>query len=100
MLSRTHGDDEHLGVTLSGGQWQRVALARCLLRTDAELLVLDEPTAGLDAEGEHRVHATLRRHAAGRTDCWSRTGWRHCVPPTSSSRSRAGGSPSGAATTS
>jgi ATP-binding cassette, subfamily B, bacterial len=67
MLSRTHGNDEHPGVTLSGGQWQRVSLARCLMRTDAQLLILDEPTAGLDAEGEHHVHATLARHAAGRT---------------------------------
>jgi ATP-binding cassette, subfamily B, bacterial len=67
MLSRTHAEEEHAGVTLSGGQWQRVALARCLMRTHAELMVLDEPTAGLDAEGEHRVHATLHRHAEGRT---------------------------------
>jgi ATP-binding cassette subfamily B protein len=68
VLSRTHtDDDERAGVTLSGGQWQRVALARCLMRTDAELIVLDEPTSGLDAEGEHRVHTTLRRHAEGRT---------------------------------
>jgi ATP-binding cassette subfamily B protein len=67
LLSRTHADDERPGVTLSGGQWQRIALARCLMRTDAELMVLDEPTSGLDAEGEHRVHATLRRHAEGRT---------------------------------
>ncbi|MFC4010046.1 ABC transporter ATP-binding protein [Nonomuraea purpurea] len=68
VLSRTHTDDgDRAGVTLSGGQWQRVALARCLMRTDAELIVLDEPTSGLDAEGEHRVHSTLRRHAQGRT---------------------------------
>ncbi|GAA2690695.1 MULTISPECIES: ABC transporter ATP-binding protein [Actinosynnema] len=67
MLSRTHADGERTGVALSGGQWQRVALARCLMRADAELLVLDEPTSGLDAVGEHRVHETLRRHAAGRT---------------------------------
>lgn len=44
-----------------------MALARCLMRTDAELIVLDEPAPGLDAEGEHRVHTTLRRHAEGRT---------------------------------
>lgn len=67
VLSRTHADEERTGVTLSGGQWQRVALARCLMRTDAELMILDEPTSGLDAEGEHRVHDTLRRHAGGRT---------------------------------
>ncbi|NUT50333.1 MAG: ABC transporter ATP-binding protein, partial [Saccharothrix sp.] len=67
VLSRTHADEDRTGVTLSGGQWQRVALARCLMRTDAELMILDEPTSGLDAEGEHRVHDTLRRHARGRT---------------------------------
>ncbi|HEX8865003.1 MAG TPA: ATP-binding cassette domain-containing protein, partial [Lentzea sp.] len=67
VLSRTHADEERTGVTLSGGQWQRVALARCLMRTDASLMILDEPTSGLDAEGEHRVHDTLRRHAEGRT---------------------------------
>ncbi len=68
VLSRTHTDDgERAGVPLSGGQWQRLALARCLMRTDAELIVLDEPTSGLDAEGEHRVHSTLRRHTEGRT---------------------------------
>ncbi|MEV6236962.1 ABC transporter ATP-binding protein [Lentzea sp. NPDC051838] len=67
VLSRTHADDERAGVTLSGGQWQRVALARCLMRTDASLMILDEPTSGLDAEGEHRVHDILRRHASGRT---------------------------------
>jgi ATP-binding cassette subfamily B protein len=67
VLSRTHADEERTGVTLSGGQWQRVALARCLMRTDAALMILDEPTSGLDAEGEHRVHDTVRRHAEGRT---------------------------------
>ncbi|MFS8097901.1 ABC transporter ATP-binding protein/permease [Lentzea alba] len=67
VLSRTHADDDHPGVTLSGGQWQRVALARCLMRADAELMILDEPTSGLDAEGEHRVQETVRRHAEGRT---------------------------------
>ena len=42
------------GVDLSGGEWQRVALARAYLR-DAQLLVLDEPTAALDARSEHEV---------------------------------------------
>jgi ATP-binding cassette subfamily B protein len=42
------------GVDLSGGEWQRVALARAYLR-DAQLLVLDEPTAALDAKSEHQV---------------------------------------------
>jgi ATP-binding cassette, subfamily B, bacterial len=70
MLSRVHDSadgDAGAGVTLSGGQWQRVALARALLRSDADFLVLDEPTAGLDAEGEHRLHARLTAHSAGRT---------------------------------
>ncbi|MCZ2074917.1 MAG: ABC transporter ATP-binding protein/permease [Bryobacterales bacterium] len=42
------------GVDLSGGEWQKVALARAYLR-DAQLLVLDEPTASLDARSEHEV---------------------------------------------
>jgi ATP-binding cassette subfamily B protein len=42
------------GVDLSGGEWQKVALARAYMR-DAQLLILDEPTATLDARAEHRV---------------------------------------------
>ena len=42
------------GVDLSGGEWQKVALARAYLR-DAQVLVLDEPTASLDARSEHEV---------------------------------------------
>src|SRR6202521_842764 len=42
------------GVDLSGGEWQKIALARAYLR-DAQLLVLDEPTAALDAKSEHEV---------------------------------------------
>ncbi|WP_405358872.1 ABC transporter ATP-binding protein/permease [Kitasatospora sp. NBC_00085] len=68
LLSRTFTDeDEQDGVTLSGGQWQRVALARSLMREDGELLILDEPSSGLDALAERQVHQALRRHRAGRT---------------------------------
>lgn len=42
------------GVDLSGGEWQKLALARAYLR-DAQVLVLDEPTASLDARSEHEV---------------------------------------------
>jgi ATP-binding cassette subfamily B protein len=42
------------GVDLSGGEWQKMALARAYLR-DAQVLVLDEPTASLDARSEHEV---------------------------------------------
>jgi ATP-binding cassette subfamily B protein len=42
------------GVDLSGGEWQKIALARAYLR-DAQLLILDEPTAALDARAEHEV---------------------------------------------
>src|SRR3954470_3842333 len=42
------------GVELSGGEWQKVALARAYLR-DAEVLILDEPTAALDARAEFQV---------------------------------------------
>ena len=53
------------GVEPSVGQWQRVALARSLLR-DAELLVLDEPTSALDVHTQHEVIRMLRAAAAGR----------------------------------
>ena len=42
------------GVDLSGGEWQKIALARAYLR-EAQLLILDEPTAALDAKSEHEV---------------------------------------------
>ncbi|WP_069160246.1 ABC transporter ATP-binding protein [Nocardia altamirensis] len=54
------------GVELSGGQWQRIAVARGLYR-DAPLLICDEPTAALDARTEHAVFETIRKHAAQRT---------------------------------
>ncbi|MEU5864405.1 ABC transporter ATP-binding protein [Nonomuraea sp. NPDC047529] len=60
-------DDPGNGVMLSGGQWQRVALARAFLREDRDLMILDEPNAGLDPEAEHEVHERLRRMRDGRS---------------------------------
>jgi ATP-binding cassette, subfamily B, bacterial len=55
------------GVELSGGQWQKVALARAFMREEADILVLDEPTAALDAEAEHAIFQRFRELARGRT---------------------------------
>src|SRR5207249_7473695 len=55
------------GAELSGGQWQKVALARAFMREEADILVLDEPTAALDADAEHAVFERFRALARGRT---------------------------------
>ncbi|GAA0376199.1 ABC transporter ATP-binding protein [Microbispora corallina] len=54
------------GHELSGGQWQRIAVARGFYR-DAPLLICDEPTAALDARAEHALFERIRQHADGRT---------------------------------
>jgi ATP-binding cassette subfamily B protein len=43
------------GVELSGGQWQKIALARAFMREEADILVLDEPTSAMDAEAEATI---------------------------------------------
>jgi ATP-binding cassette subfamily B protein len=53
------------GRELSGGEWQKVALGRAFMR-DSEVLVLDEPTAALDAENEAAVFAKFKELTAGK----------------------------------
>jgi ATP-binding cassette subfamily B protein len=53
------------GVDLSGGEWQKVALARAYMR-DAQLLILDEPTAALDARAEYDVFVRFNELMSGR----------------------------------
>ncbi len=53
------------GAELSGGQWQRIAAARGFYRS-APLLIMDEPTAALDARAEYALFSSIRGHAAGR----------------------------------
>lgn len=67
LLSRAFEAEDTAGVPLSGGQWQRLALARAYLRRERDLMILDEPSAGLDAEAEHEVHSHLARLREGRT---------------------------------
>ncbi|MDP8909645.1 MAG: ABC transporter ATP-binding protein/permease, partial [Chloroflexota bacterium] len=53
------------GHQLSGGEWQKIALARAFMR-DAQILILDEPTAALDAQAEHDLFSRIKELTAGR----------------------------------
>jgi len=66
MPEGLHGEIAEKGRSLSGGQRQRVALARALL-TDAEILLLVEPTSAVDAHTEARIAANLHEARAGAT---------------------------------
>ncbi len=54
------------GRELSGGQWQKIALSRAFMRRDADVLVLDEPTAAMDAGAEAEIFAQFRKLASDR----------------------------------
>ncbi|HEU5318464.1 MAG TPA: ABC transporter ATP-binding protein, partial [Chloroflexota bacterium] len=66
MLGRRFSQIGHDGVDLSGGEWQKVALSRAFFRSldngtaGAQLLILDEPTAALDARAEHELYERFR----------------------------------------
>jgi ATP-binding cassette, subfamily B, bacterial len=59
-------DNPQTGVILSGGQWQRLAVARGLMRADRDLLILDEPSSGMDAAAEHALHQRMADIRVGR----------------------------------
>jgi ATP-binding cassette subfamily B protein len=73
VASLERGLDQGLGrwfedsAELSGGQWQKLALARAFMREQADVLILDEPTAALDAAAEQEVFERFQALAAGRT---------------------------------
>lgn len=62
MLGRKFGEYD-----LSTGQWQRIVIGRAFARQDAPILILDEPTASLDAQAEYDLFSKIRELAEGRT---------------------------------
>jgi ATP-binding cassette, subfamily B, bacterial len=66
ILSRWIVDKDEEGTNLSGGQWQKIAIARMNMR-DADLVMLDEPTAALDAEAEYEIFLNFAKLVRNRT---------------------------------
>jgi ATP-binding cassette subfamily B protein/ATP-binding cassette subfamily C protein len=64
ILSKQY--DEENGTDLSGGQWQRVALARGFFR-NSDVLILDEPTASVDAKAEYEIFQEIAKNQQGKT---------------------------------
>lgn len=58
--------DKGPGVDLSGGEWQKISTARMFMR-ESDLLILDEPTAALDAQAEHETYNSFVQLMSGRT---------------------------------
>ena len=82
LLSTRRADDEgSTGVTLSGGEWQRLALGRALIGHDRDLLVLDEANSRLDVAADSALN-TLLAELRTSPSWWSPIGWRRCGEPT------------------
>ena len=64
--TRSSASASGTGVDLSGGEWQKIAIARAYMR-DAQVLILDEPTAALDARAEFEVFQRFKELSAGKT---------------------------------
>ena len=63
MLGKTFED----GVELSGGEWQKIGISRAFMREKADLIVLDEPTAAMDAVAEHELYKRVMVLTSGKT---------------------------------
>ncbi|GHP00499.1 multidrug ABC transporter permease [Reticulibacter mediterranei] len=66
ILSRWMAEEKKAGADLSGGEWQKLALARMLMR-ESDFLILDEPSAALDAQAEHELYCHFREMMRDRT---------------------------------
>lgn len=81
LLTRAFFDhtDPTAGVSLSGGQWQRIALARAMLRGERDFLILDEPSSGLTLRPKMRSTPGSLSNDEPAPTCCSRTAWARCA---------------------